>query len=284
MILRSLLQCYLDVHRFLVMFIDCVAYYLRITKTLFLIFGDEIFLVLFVQIFHKFFRTEDRFNLALLIGFLHRPFKLTIRKCFISFNLYTVDLQLLFLVYCDLQEDLISLGSVGTLENSHLGIAKTFAIKKALDHGLGPVNLRWCDLIPFHETNLLLNILLLTLLHPEVVNICYPRPVGKSYLKPYTVTRHFCLQYFHIGKKSLTPESFQCGCDIITGNLYLLSFLQLGKTNKHKLLVFVHRALHSRHINIGDIILLGRGGIVHTQINRSRRGYGVVGLCQGNCL
>ncbi len=280
MILGTFIHQQLNIYGFIVVFIDSVAENLCVTIAFLLVFGEYIFLVCFIKVFHKLFRTEYIPDLSLLVGFFHRPLQLIVGKRFVSFYLDAVDLELFFFIYIYLQYNLVFLGAVGSLKDAYFGITKTLLLKEAFDDCLCPVDLRRCNLIPFYKADLLLNIFLLAFFHAQVANVGNAGTVGEFDLKPDAVAFDPLLQYLYIRKQTLFPETLQCVGNILAGDLYLLPLRQSRKANKDKFLIFIHGPFHSCDIDIGNDIFFWRGSVVDAEFTRNRSTHTVVGLCQ----
>ena len=232
------------------------------------IFGNQVFLGLFILAVHKLLASEPAghaslfMNLLQYAGTYETAFQLLLRKGFVSFNDNLVDLNLALLVHIHIQNDSVWSAGIIARHYVNLRILITFLIEVFLCQNLGTVDHIGCELIILYQTQFLFQVLTLVLLYTVVVDLRNSGARGQLDMQKYGIVSDAVCTDGHIAEQSVAPITLDGLGNLFAGKCDNLPHRQATEADKQFIIVICH----AFHHNIADDILSWRAAIVNDGI------------------
>ena len=207
-VLLSLLDLHLDVHRLAVVRCHAVPHYTCVTVAQLVVLVDDELFVLFVLLFDELFGLEEREQIALLTRFLHRAAQFLAAEHAVALECDAVDLNLFLFVNVDIYDYLSFRRHVIALGDVHLGVLEALVVKVPFYQLLGTVDVVWGDLVAFGKLDDVLHVFLFAFLQAVVTDIRDAGTRGKGYLEPYLAALDFRRLYLHVREEAVPPVAF----------------------------------------------------------------------------
>ena len=243
-----------------------------IAVAMLVILGYEQLLVLLVEVVDKLLRAEEVAQVALLVGFLHRPLQLLLVEGAVAGDVYLIDLDLLLLVDVDVKDEAVLLGHIVALQDVDLRVLEALVVEVPLDDNLRTVYHVGGNLVSLTEVQFGLQVLLLRLLHAVIVHLRQAWTLREGDVQIGLVAHRLLDGDAHVGEEPVLPVAFHRIGYLVAGHGDYLSYREARKSYQH--IVFV--AVDTGDRDIGNLVALG-GRVEHRRI---ADGVGECSLCQ----
>ena len=196
-----------NVDRLVVVVDHTVGHDDRIAVALLVILVDDALLVVLIVRAHKLLLAEELEQVAFLIGLLHRALDLAVAQHLVAGDVNLVHLDFVVLVHHDVDHHRVLVAQVLALHDSTLGLLKTLVGKVLLDQLLDAVGDVGCHLAALHQTQPLLDFLLLAALHALVGDCRHSRLLPQVEGQPSAVFVDLVDLDLDFAEQPLSPEA-----------------------------------------------------------------------------
>ena len=213
-------------------------------------------------------------QVSFLVGLFHRPFDFPVRKHLISFDIYFVNLDFLFLIDINVNDHLVFVGEVVGLLDIHLGIFEALLFEMFLDNRRGAVYDIGRYLVSFDQAQTHFQVFPFALFDTVIIDLRDTGLLFQLDFEPRFIAIGFGPFDNHIREESLPPKFLGGIGNSVTRDFNDLSHFETRIPDQH--IIFIVGG--SGNGNPGDLVFLG-----NCRIDDFRIIYGIeflFGLCR----
>ena len=235
---------------------NAIPYNYRVAIAFLVVLVDNALLIFLKVGTHKLLLAEPLKHVknTTLIGFLHSALNLGVAHHLVALDVNLVHINFLVLVDNDINNHLVLLTKVILLPYLTSSLLKSLSSIIFLDNLLYATSNIRSDLASHEVAKSLADILLLTFLHSQIVDLRDARLLTQNKLKPCLVAIDFLHFNLNFRENCLMPKSLGSILNLITRNLYSLPYCESGVSNDDVVLVI----FNTSYLDTGNLILSWR--------------------------